>query len=110
MKSGFVYMLRCFDGAFYVGVTHDADRRFAQHCEGVDPACYTFHRRPLRIAYIGAFPCMLDAITFEKQPKGWSHRKKRAFAEGQWSDLKRYARGPNRHQNPPPLVILSVAP
>jgi len=38
----------------------------------------------------------MEAIAFEKQLKGWSHRKKRAFVEGNFADLKRFARGPNK--------------
>lgn len=96
MKTYYVYMLRCFDGTFYVGVTDDIERRFAEHCLGIDSNCYTFIRRPLKIAYAGEFDSIDQAIGFEKQLKRWSHRKKRAFAEGKWEDLKRYSRGSDR--------------
>lgn len=96
MKTYYVYMLQCFDGTFYVGVTNDIERRYGEHCYGIDPMCYTFNRRPLQLAYVGEFGEILDALDFEKKLKRWTHRKKRAFAQGKWGDLKRYGRGENR--------------
>jgi putative endonuclease len=90
----YVYMLRCIDGTFYVGVTNDIERRFAQHCDGYSETCYTHTRRPLRLVYADEFSRPNDAIAFEKQLKGWSHKKKRAFAERDWPLLKRLAAGP----------------
>ena len=89
-------MIQCFDGTFYVGVTNDLERRFGQHCEGVDPNSYTYNRRPLHLKWAGDFPSIRDAIDFEKRLKRWSHRKKRAFAEGKWADLHRYSKGRER--------------
>ncbi|MGH7659540.1 MAG: GIY-YIG nuclease family protein [Vulcanimicrobiaceae bacterium] len=92
----YVYMLRCFDGTFYTGVTNDFDRRFYEHSSGFNEECYTFTRRPLRVAYVGEFEKILDAIDFEKKLKSWSHKKKRAFAEREWAKLTEYSRGPDR--------------
>jgi predicted GIY-YIG superfamily endonuclease len=88
-------MLRCIDGTFYVGVTNDVERRFAEHCAGEIPG-YTCTRRPLRLAYVGEFDRPDDAIAFEKRLKGWTHKKKRAFAERDWPLLKRLASGNRR--------------
>jgi len=96
VKIYYVYMLRCFDGSFYVGVTNDFDRRYFEHCDGIDPECYTFSRRPLRVVYVGEFQWIQEAIDFEKKMKAWSHKKKRAFAERNWHDLTRFSRGPDR--------------
>ena len=93
MKVFYVYMLRCFDGTFYVGVTNDVERRFAEHCAGTNPTSYTHRRRPLRLVYTGEFDEPDDAIAFEKKLKGWSHKKKRAFAERDWALLKRLSHG-----------------
>ena len=92
----YVYMLQCFDGTFYTGVTNNIERRFAQHCYGIDPKCYTYNRRPLILVYAGEFQFIHDAINFEKRLKRWSHRKKRAFARKKWSSLRRYSKGPER--------------
>jgi putative endonuclease len=95
MNTYYVYILRCFDGTFYVGVTNDIDRRFAEHQDGLDTHCYTYMRRPLRIEHVSEFQWVEEAIAFEKRLKGWSHRKKRAFLEKKWEDLKRYAHTSN---------------
>jgi len=92
----YVYMLRCFDGTFYVGVTNNVERRVAKHDYGTFPTCYTYNRRPLRLVSVSEFHWVEEAIAFEKRLKSWSHRKKRAFAEQKWPDLTRYARGPNK--------------
>src|SRR5579872_4114668 len=96
MKTYHVYMLQCFDGTFYVGVTGDIERRLYQHHEGAFEKCYTFMRRPLRLVYVGEFEWIEEAISFEKKLKSWSHKKKRAFAQREWANLTRYSRGPDR--------------
>ena len=91
MRLYYVYMLRCFDGTFYTGITNDIVRRYAEHCAGSDVHSYTAPRRPLRLVYAGEFARPDDAIAFEKRLKSWSHKKKRAFAERDWPLLKRLA-------------------
>ena len=91
VRTYYVYLIRCFDGTFYTGVTNDIERRFAEHCDGVNPACYTHGRRPLRLVYVGEFDRPSEAIGFEKRLKTWSHKKKRAFADRDWPLLKRLA-------------------
>jgi len=86
-------MLRCFDGSFYTGITNDIEHRYNQHCFGQDPGSYTYTRRPLRLVYVGEFQRVLDAIAFEKQLKGWSHIKKRAFAQQDFDLVNRLSRG-----------------
>ena len=92
MRTYDVYMLRCFDGTFYVGVTNDVERRLYEHCSGTNEAAYTFTRRPLHLVFASEFTDPIQAIAFEKQLKGWSHRKKRAFAEKDWRSLKKFSR------------------
>jgi len=93
VRTYYVYILRCFDGTFYTGVTNDIERRYNEHCAGEDPGSYTHSRRPLRLVYVGEFPGPDEAIAFEKRLKGWSHKKKRAFAERDWPLLHRLAVG-----------------
>jgi putative endonuclease len=89
----YVYMLRCVDGSFYVGVTNDIERRWNEHCYGHDKGAYTFTRRPLRLLYAGEFQGPDEAIAFEKRLKSWTHMKKRAFADRDWPLLKRLFKG-----------------
>jgi putative endonuclease len=91
MRIYYGYMLRCFDGTFYTGITNDIERRYAEHCAGSEARSYTAIREPLRLVYAGEFQRPDDAIAFEKRLKSWSHKKKRAFAEGDWPPLKRLA-------------------
>lgn len=93
-------MLQCFDGTFYVGVTNDLERRYDEHRLGTIESCYTHSRRPLKIVYAGEFRRINDAIDFEKKLKRWTHRKKRAFAQQKWLELRRFSIGrerPERH-------------
>ncbi|HET6895781.1 MAG TPA: GIY-YIG nuclease family protein [Candidatus Baltobacteraceae bacterium] len=91
-NSYFVYMVLCDDGSYYTGVTRDADRRAAQHNEGIDPRCYTFTRRPVRLVYSSQFNDVNEAIRFEKQLKGWSRKKKQALVRGDWDAIVTLAR------------------
>ncbi len=93
MRTYYVYLLRCFDGTFYTGMTNDIVRRYDEHCAGRDPTTYTASRRPLRLVYVGEFEHVDDAIAFEKQLKGWSHKKKRAFADHDWPLVRRLSAG-----------------
>lgn len=92
-------MVRCIDGSFYTGMTNDIARRYDEHCYGHDTSCYTYMRRPLRLVYVGEFQNPLDAIAHEKQLKGWSHIKKRAFADGDWPLVHVVSRGGHRRDN-----------
>jgi putative endonuclease len=70
VKQFIVYMLRCIDGTYYVGVTNDLDRRLYEHQSGVDPSCYTYVRRPVVYVWSTSFQYVLDAIRCEKHLKG----------------------------------------
>jgi len=92
MKTYFVYMVRCSDDSFYVGLTNNAELRVAQHNYGIDPKCYTFTRRPVVLVHLSEFGEVWDAIRWEKQLKGWSRAKKRALAADDWATIHMLAR------------------
>ena len=101
MKEYFVYMLRCADGSYYVGVTNNVHRRVEEHISGIEPRCYTYTRRPVALVYFMAFKYIRDAINFETMIKKWSKAKKEALIRGDRHSLllasrkkfpKRYAR------------------
>jgi putative endonuclease len=46
----FVYIVRCRDGSFYVGVTDDLERRLKAHNAGI-ASRYTRSRRPVELWY-----------------------------------------------------------
>ena len=91
MRSYWVYMVRCSDGSFYVGITNDAERRVGEHNYGLDPRCYTFTRRPVELVHASEFHWIHEAISWEKQLKGWSRAKKLALIEKDWDEISRLA-------------------
>ena len=69
-------MVLCDDGSYYIGITHDVEKRVWQHNEGTDPRSYTFTRRPVILAHAMEFSEVDRAIDWEKQIKRWSRKKK----------------------------------
>ena len=88
----YVYILRCFDGSFYVGVTNDPARRVNEHNDGLDRTCFTFKRRPVELVFQAPFQDVNQAIAFEKQLKGWRRAKKEALINGDWEKLPALSR------------------
>lgn len=76
------YILECADGSYYVGVTNNIDRRFAEHQNGYSETAYTHNRRPVKLVYHEHFKYVLDAIAREKQLKRWRRAKKEALING----------------------------
>jgi putative endonuclease len=93
MKSYFVYMVRCADDSFDVGISNDPEIRVSQHNLGIDTESYTSSRRPVALVYVSRFSEVWDAIRWEKQLKGWSHAKKAALVARDWNRIHRLARG-----------------
>jgi putative endonuclease len=83
----FVYILKCADKSYYVGVTKSIEIRVHQHNEGIDPKAYTCSRRPVELVYFEAIKNNLAAIAREKQLQGWSRAKKEALIEGNWDKV-----------------------
>ena len=88
MKRYFVYMLVCSDGSFYVGITNNLERRVGEHNFGWDPESYTHERRPVRLVHSSEFQDVQQAISWEKQLKGWSRAKKRALVANTWNRVE----------------------
>jgi len=92
VKTYWVYMVRCVDQSYYVGITSEIDRRIAEHNLGISRTAYTFARRPVALVYAQAFSNVDDAIAAEKRIKGWSRAKKSALICGDWEAIARLAR------------------
>jgi predicted GIY-YIG superfamily endonuclease len=86
---GWVYLLRCADGSYYVGSTTDLPRRLGQHQTGVDVKAYTFFRRPVELVWCQQCPSIQEAYAFEKRVRGWSRAKKEALIRGDWDEIHR---------------------
>ena len=94
MRDGFyykfwVYILSSKTGTLYVGITGYFDRRIMQHkmdtIEG-----FTKKYKVHRLVYYETFDHVANAISREKQLKGWRRSKKKALVEKvnpRWQDL-----------------------
>jgi len=88
MKLYYVYILECSDELYYVGITNNISRRLEEHNKGLNPTCFTFKRRPLKLVFQQDFNDAKQAIYFEKKIKKWSAKKKRALINGDFEILK----------------------
>ena len=79
MKTYYIYILQCSDGSYYTGVTNDVEKRFYEHQEGLIEWCYTHNKRPVKLMYVEDFTDIVEAISREKQIKGWTRKKKEAL-------------------------------
>src|ERR1700674_2184338 len=83
----YVYMLRCSDGSYYVGITRGSlEDRVAQH-NAANFGGYTARRRPVELVWQQEFQRITDAIAAERQIKSWSRAKKEALIQGNFELL-----------------------
>ena len=87
----FAYILLCVDGSYYTGHTEDLECRVADHQAGRFGG-YTRKRRPVRLEWSQEFVTRYEALSAERQIKGWSRAKKRALIAGDWDRLSNLAR------------------
>jgi putative endonuclease len=86
--GAFVYIVLCQDGSFYTGSTRGSlEDRVNQHNAG-SYGGYTATRRPVRLVYSEYFDRIMDAVSAERQIKGWSRAKKEALLRGDFDELK----------------------
>ncbi len=81
------YIIRCADGSYYTGSTHDLEQRLRAHETG-RAAPYTARRRPLSLVYSERHQSMKAARGRELQIKRWTHKKKEALIKGNVTSLK----------------------
>jgi putative endonuclease len=87
-------MLRCADGSYYVGSAtgDDLEPRILAHQTGAYPGSYTLKRRPVTLVWSEYFDRIVDAVSAERQIKGWSRAKKEALIRGDWTRIHALAR------------------
>ena len=76
------YIIECSDKKLYTGVTNNLERRIYEHEQGLNPQSFTYSRRPIRYLWSVEFVQVDEAISAEKQIKGWSRKKKFALIDG----------------------------
>ncbi len=88
---GYMYILECSDGSFYVGSTRELRLRIKQHNLG-EGSRHTAAQRPVKLVYYECFNRIDEAFAREKQVQGWSRAKKIALVKGDTDLLKRLSR------------------
>jgi len=85
-KTCWVYILKCSDGSFYTGSTSNIEKRLSEHQNGTIKG-YTSKRRPVKLVFSEHFESVYDAISAERQIKGWRRVKKIALIKGDFDLL-----------------------
>jgi putative endonuclease len=85
--KGYMYILKCNNGAYYTGSTHDLDLRLHQHKRG-EGVNFTRKHLPVELVYYEVFDRIDDAFYREKQVQGWRRTKKEALINRQYDKLR----------------------
>jgi putative endonuclease len=88
---GWMYILLCGDGSYYVGSTTNLALRFAQHSSG-EGANYTKRRLPVQLVFAQEFSTVAEAYAMEKRVQGWSRAKREALIAGSLNELPALSR------------------
>ncbi|MCL5022153.1 MAG: GIY-YIG nuclease family protein [Nitrospirae bacterium] len=89
--SFWVYILKCSDGSYYTGHTDNLEKRIFEHQSGLIYG-YTSTRRPITLVFSQEFQSRIEALSSERQIKGWSREKKEAMIKGDWAEVARLAK------------------
>jgi len=103
VEGAYLYIVLCADGSYYVGTTRkDLEERVGEHNAGHFGG-YTSTRLPVELVFAEWFDSVVDAITAERQLKGWSRAKKQALIRDDFGKLQllsrrrqSFAKGPNK--------------
>ncbi len=89
-KIYYVYMMtNAGNNALYIGVTNDLERRVWEHKTSVIPG-FTAKYKCTKLVFYEETDDIGEAITREKELKGWTRKKKNALVELEnptWRDL-----------------------
>jgi len=88
--KGYMYILLCSDGTYYIGSTTDIEMRLAQHQSG-QGANHTKKHLPVKLIYYEEYQRIDEAYYREKQVQGWGRKKKEALINGNLDLLPRLA-------------------
>ena len=97
--SYWIYILRCADNSYYTGHTDNLEKRIGEHQRGLCDG-YTTGRLPVELAFSQECSTRIEALTAERQIKGWSRKKKEALMRGDWAEISRLAKGSDRNGAP----------
>ena len=109
---GYMYILKCKDGSYYVGSTDNLRMRIEEHNRG-EGCEYTKLRLPVKLIYFEECFNIKDAFLREQQIKGWGRKKKEALMKGNTNSLKKLSerasssKGPSRASGTPVITYRS---
>ena len=98
--KGWMYILRCSNGNYYIGSTNNLDLRLAQHQSG-EGANHTKKFAPVELVFFEEFSRIDHAFYREKQIQKWSRAKKEALISGRLEELVRLSKSGLRQAQPP---------
>ena len=84
----YVYLIRCLDGSYYIGFTHNLQKRMQEHKGGYGSK-HSSERGINDLLYYETFQSKTEALEREKQLKGWSRAKKEALMTGDKDQLRK---------------------
>jgi len=88
MRQYYVYIMTNRSRTLYTGVTNNLERRVYEHKHKIGSK-FTNKYNITRLVYYEIFSDIRDAISYEKQIKGWLRAKKIALIESvnpEWED------------------------
>ena len=83
---GYMYILKCANGKYYVGSTINLELRFNQHQSG-NGSVFTKKNLPVELVYYEIYPRIDEAFAREKQIQGWRKSKKEALIQNRPHEL-----------------------
>ena len=84
-----LYILRNIHNRLYIGHTKDLRRRLQDHRSNIHGAKFIKDYGTFELAYTEEFTTRLEAMTREKQLKGWTRAKKEALIAKSLALLKK---------------------
>ncbi|MDP3955031.1 MAG: GIY-YIG nuclease family protein [bacterium] len=79
--SWYVYILRCSDNSYYIGITNHLQERVYAH-NSKKGSIYLRTKLPVKLLYSELWPNKSEARKREIQLKGWTRKKKKMLICG----------------------------
>jgi len=77
-----LYILKCNDNSYYIGITQDLEKRIYEHNSG--QVHYTGSRISIELVFKKKYFNSELAARAEKKLKSWSRFKKEKIIDGEW--------------------------
>ncbi len=91
MPKGYLYILECSNGSYYVGSTVNLEYRYKQHQNG-EGSKHTKRYLPVVLVYHEVFPQIHQVFNREKQVQGWGRKKKEALINNLHNELPKLSK------------------